>query len=58
VKRLQNTLRQGLKRSARIDLDAQRRKPCVAPLELGTLAVPVPPPVWEDFAPEPPGLLL
>jgi restriction system protein len=57
VERLQNTLRQGLKRSARIDLDAQRRKPCVAPLELGTLAVPVPPPVWEDFAPEPPGLL-
>jgi restriction system protein len=57
VDRLQSILRHGLKRSARIDLEAQRRRPHVAVLEFGSLSAPVPRPVWNDFAPKPPGML-
>lgn len=55
VEGLRLILKRGVQRSARIDLAAARRAPRVSVLDLGDLARPVPIPVWEEFAPRPPG---
>jgi restriction system protein len=57
VDSLQNMLRYGLQRSARIDLIAQRRKSRVVPIDIDGEHSPVPAPAWEDFAPKRPGVL-
>ena len=53
--RLQEILRHGLMRSARIHLRSLLRQPQIPPLDLGELEKPIPKPVWE--APPSPGLV-
>jgi restriction system protein len=57
VEQLSTLLRSGLRRCARLDLDAERVVLNVPPLDLGELAMPVRAPGWEQFAPRPPGAL-
>lgn len=49
VERLESILSEGLRRSARIDLDALHQKPEVPPFDPGALARPAPEPSVEDF---------
>ncbi len=51
VDELREFLRRGLGRTARIDLDRDRRTLNVEPFDLGSMADPVPQPRWEDFRP-------
>jgi restriction system protein len=54
VAKLQGLLQSSLARDSRVSLASLRRRVKVPPLELGQLAVAVPPPQWADFEPEPP----
>jgi restriction system protein len=56
VAKLQGLLQSSLARDPRISLASLRRRVKVPPLELGQLAVPISPPRWADFEPEPPGM--
>jgi restriction system protein len=57
VAELESLLRSSLTRDARISFDSLRSTATVPPLDLGSLANPIPAPQWEDFAPEPPNVL-
>ncbi|MEV2273411.1 restriction endonuclease [Nonomuraea africana] len=57
IEELETLLRSSLRRDPRIHLASLRRSPDVPPLDLGRLAVPEPAPLWEAFAPAPPGWL-
>jgi len=54
VAKLQGLLQSSLARDPRVSLASLRRRVKVPPLELGQLAVAIPPPQWADFEPEPP----
>jgi restriction system protein len=51
---LEGLLQSSLSRDPRINLDSLRRRATVPPLDLGQLGIPLPPPAWVDFEPEPP----
>lgn len=55
VSELENLLRSSLARDPRITFDSLRGTAAVPPLDLGSLADPIPEPQWADFAPRPPG---
>jgi restriction system protein len=55
VAELENLLRSSLARDPRITFDSLRSTAAVPPLDLGSLADPIPDPQWADFAPRPPG---
>jgi restriction system protein len=57
VAELESLLRSSLTRDARISFDSLRSTATVAPLDLGSLAIAIAAPRWEDFAPEPPNVL-
>jgi restriction system protein len=57
VAELENLLRSSLARDPRISFDSLRITVAVPPLDLGSLADPIPEPQWDDFAPRPPGSL-
>jgi restriction system protein len=57
VEQLRDFLCCSLNRSARINLEAARRVPQLAPLNLGIRANPVPVPQWDHFAFRSPGVL-
>jgi restriction system protein len=54
VAELETVLRSSLARNPRISFDSLRVTANVPPLDLGTLASPLPPPRWEDFVPRTP----
>ena len=54
---LESLLRSSLTRDPRISFDSLRSTATVPPLNLGSLADPVPAPQWADFEPEPPSAL-
>jgi restriction system protein len=54
VAELQGLLQASLRRDPRINLASLRRRIAVPALDLGQLAVPLPPPQWSDFEPEAP----
>ncbi|WP_207944867.1 hypothetical protein [Actinomadura rubrisoli] len=54
IEKLETLLRSSLTWDPRISLTTLRRRPDIAPPDLGSLAVPEPVPDWTDFAPEPP----
>ncbi len=54
VAKLQGLLQSSLARDPRVSLASLRRRVTVPPLELGQLAVAIPPPQRADFEPEPP----
>ena len=54
VAELEGVLQASLPRDPRINIDSLRRRVTVPPLDLGLLGVPLPPPEWVDFEPEPP----
>src|SRR5689334_14333475 len=51
VAELESLLRSSLPRDPRISFDSLRITAAVPPLNLGTLADPIPSPEWADFAP-------
>lgn len=51
---LEGLLRSSLTWDSRISFASLRRAVAFPPLDLGTLATPIPAPDWADFAPEPP----
>lgn len=55
VRQLRTVLKRGLDRPARIDLATLRRTPSRPAFDPGQLAVPLPRPAWEDYAPSPLG---
>jgi restriction system protein len=55
VDELQSLLRSSLARDPRIRFASLKVTAAVAPLDLGALADPVPPPEWADYAPRPAG---
>ena len=57
VAELESLPRSSLTRDARISFDSLRSTATVPPLDLGSLANPIPAPQWEGFAPEPPNVL-
>ncbi|MGH3712479.1 MAG: restriction endonuclease [Micromonosporaceae bacterium] len=57
VGQLQGILLGGLGRSAVINLWAAQRQTHIPPLDLGSDEMPVPQPVWEQFAPRRPGAI-
>jgi restriction system protein len=57
VERLTSILVRGLDRPSRIDLTTLLRHDQIAPFDLGLRARPAPAPVWEEFAPPPPGVI-
>ena len=54
VVELENLLRSSLARDPRISFDSLRITAAVPPLDLGSLADPIPEPQWVDFVPRPP----
>ena len=54
---LESLLRSSLTRDPRISFDSLRSTATVPPLNLGSLADPIPAPQWADFEPEPPSAL-
>jgi restriction system protein len=57
VERLTSVLVRGLDRPSRLDLATRLRRDQPAPLDLGSRDRPVSCPVWEDYAPPPPGAI-
>lgn len=57
VQELRMVLTRGLSRSSRLELTRLRRRVTIPPLDLGTLAQPLAPPDWSEFAPTPPSAL-
>jgi restriction system protein len=55
VAELENLLRSSLARDPRISFDSLRVTAAGPPLDLGSLADPLPEPQWAEFAPRPPG---
>ena len=51
VAELENLLRSSLTRDPRISFDSLRITAAIPPLDLGSLADPIPEPQWADFAP-------
>lgn len=57
VERLASILHHGLDRPPGLDLSTLLRRDSPPPLNLGAIGLPAPPPVWEDYAPQEPGVL-
>ena len=57
VQELRMVLTRGLSRSSRLELTRLRRRVTIPPLDLGTIAQPLAPPDWSEFAPTPPSAL-
>ncbi len=57
VAELESLLRSSLARDPRISFHSLRITPAVPPLDLGSLADPIPAPQWADFAPQQPSAL-